>query len=165
MEQALSYTAALTVGSIGVFTDTRYGLIPNKLTLTALALGLALHAVLGGWAGFIFAAQGVALGLGLFLIPFLIGGMGAGDVKLLAALGAFIGPSHIFVTFLFSVFLGGVMGLVVLIRTFGLRETFVTLFHSWNMLLSPAWRTTRLTGFPFASAILFGVLVSLVVVW
>ena len=88
MEQALFYIGAGIIATVALFTDTRRGRIPNWLTFPALGLGVALHSFVGGGDGLLFAAEGAALGLGLFLVPFLIGGMGAGDVKLLAALGA-----------------------------------------------------------------------------
>ena len=162
MEQQLSYITALGVAALAVCTDTRRGLIPNRLTFPALFLGVAIHTLLGGWSGFMFAVEGAGVGLGLFLLPFLIGGMGAGDVKLLAALGAFLGVGHIVVAFSVSVTLGGILGLWILVKEFGLTGTFVTMFHSWRLLLSSAGRTTRLE-FPFASAIFFGVFTSLFV--
>ena len=164
MDHGISYVIALAIATVAVFTDTKYGRIPNVLTFPAMAAGLALHGAFGGWSGMTFSAQGAALGLGLFLLPFLLGGMGAGDVKLLAALGAFVGPMQIFAAFVCCALVGGVMGVFILVRKYGGQETLMTLMHNWNLLLTPAWRTTRMTGFPFASAIFFGIFASKFVV-
>ena len=163
MQPDLSYPIALAIGGFAVYTDTRFGLIPNKVTFPAVGLGLALHLVTGGWDGLVFSTEGMALGLGLFLIPFLIGSMGAGDVKLLAALGAFVGPAQIFAVFLLCAMLGGVVGLVVLVRRFGWSFFSFTLLTDRAALVGPAWGGTRLTAFPFASAIFFGLFASLFV--
>ena len=74
-------------------TDLRTSRIPNLLTFSAAAAGLAWHAF-GGWAPLASALGGLALGLLLFLPIYLLRGMGAGDVKLLAALGAWLGPGE-----------------------------------------------------------------------
>src|SRR5436309_8439245 len=119
MEQVPFLTAAIAVASVAVYTDTRRTRIPNWLTFPALGVGLAMHAILGGTEALMPSLQGAGLGLLLFLVPFLIGGMGAGDVKLLAALGAFVGPEHVFIVFFVSALVGGVTGLLVLARRFG----------------------------------------------
>jgi prepilin peptidase CpaA len=164
VEQAPFYVGAGIIASIALYTDTRRGLIPNWLTFPTLLAGLVLHGVVSGGDGLLLSAQGAGLGLGLFLIPFLLGGMGAGDVKLLAALGAFVGPEHIFATFVFSAILGGIIGAVCLVRRFGWQATGLTVLEGWTALLSPTQFRTRLNGFPFASAILFGLFASLLVV-
>ncbi len=163
LEQALSYFGALMAASVALYTDTRRGLIPNWLTFPALLTGLVLHTFVSHGDGLVFAAEGAALGLGLFLLPFLLGGMGAGDLKLLASLGAFVGPEHILATFIFSALLGGAIGAVCLVRRFGWQATYLTVLSGWTALLSPAQFRTRMTGFPFASAIFFGLFASLLV--
>jgi len=72
----------------------------NLLTIPTLALGLAASAWLGGWDGLRAGLLGASLGFGVLAVFFAIGGVGAGDVKLLAAVGAWLGPYltyHVFV--------------------------------------------------------------------
>ena len=161
MGQEVFFVGALAVACIAVYTDTRYGLVFNKLTLPTTALGILGHGIFGSWDGLVFALAGAGIGLSLFLIPFLIGGMGAGDVKLLAALGALVGPQHVFATFLFSATLGGVTALVVLVRRYGLPFVSTSLLSDRGALLARDPETgTRMTAFPFGSAIFFGLFAS-----
>jgi len=156
VEQYIYYVLALIVASAAVYTDVKYGLIPNKLTFPAMALALGLHTFLGGWTGLGHATQGAALGLGLLLIPFLLGGMGAGDVKLMAALGSLIGPNLVLDTFIFSAIMGGFVGILILVRSHGWWGLLGTVIGGWRQLLSPSLNTTRMTGFPYATSIFFG---------
>lgn len=162
METTPFQLTALAIAAVAVYTDTKRGIIPNRLTFPALVLGIGLHATLGGLDGAKFAASGAALGLALFLLPFLVGNMGAGDVKLLAALGAFVGPVLIVSTFFLSVFLGGVIALFLLVRNAGLNGMKLSAMTGWSGLLSLSEGGTRM-GFPFASAIFFGLFASLLV--
>ena len=163
METAAVQVAALAIAGAAVYTDTKQGIIPNKMTFPAVAVGIGANTALGGWDGLGFAAAGAALGFVLFLLPFLFGGMGAGDVKLLAALGAFIGPTAVLGTFFFSALLGGLIALAVLIRNSGIQMVGLAAFSGGvRGLLSLSHGGTRL-GFPFASAIFFGLFAALLV--
>ena len=82
--------------------DWRSRRVPNALTLPAIVVGLSLHGLFGGASGILFSLKGLALGAGLFLIPYCLGGMGAGDVKLMGALGAWLGSSLTLTVFLVS---------------------------------------------------------------
>ncbi len=95
-------------------TDLSAQRIPNWLTYPAMCLALALHGLWGGAEGLLFSLSGLGAGLGLMLLPFLMGVMGAGDVKLLAAAGAFIGARGALSAFVLTSLLGGVYALVVL---------------------------------------------------
>jgi prepilin peptidase CpaA len=108
--------AALVAVTIAVATDLRRRRIPNWLTGGALALGLLGGLWLGGPAGGLSALAGAALGL-LILLPFYAsGGMGAGDVKLLAAVGALMGPQALLSVTFYGAVVGGLMSLAVLIQ-------------------------------------------------
>lgn len=163
MEQTIFSGAAFVLAAIAVFTDTKRGLIPNWLTMPAIPLGIALHGASAGLDGIIYGAGGAALGLGLFFLPYWLGNMGAGDVKLLAALGAFVGPWQVSTTFVASAMLGGLIGGCLLVRRFGWQGTYMTVASGWGSLVVPASAATRMTGFPFASAIFFGLFASLLV--
>lgn len=90
-----------------VLTDLRSRRISNKLTYPVMLLGLVANTVMGGWAGLGHASLGWAAGLGIMLLPFLLGAMGAGDVKLLAAIGAVKGPQFVLVAALYACVAGG----------------------------------------------------------
>lgn len=89
--------------------------IPNYLTFGAALAGLAYNFGVSGWSGLGDGLLGLVLGLGFLLLPYLMGGMGAGDVKALAALGAWLGPAGTFYLCLYMAIAGGVMSLAVLI--------------------------------------------------
>ena len=100
--------AVLAAGTAAVI-DVRTGRIPNLLTAGTAAAGLTL-ALLGiGHTGIVAALAGGALGLGLMLPGHLLGGTGAGDVKLMGAMGTLLGPAATVVAFLASAITGGAL--------------------------------------------------------
>jgi prepilin peptidase CpaA len=115
--------------------------IPNFLTLPALACGLVLHAFLGGWRQAATAALGALLCGFVFLVFYLAGGMGAGDVKLIAAVGCLAGFSRIAPLLVFTGLAGGVMALgLALARgqlTTTLQNMFALAMHHRTMGLTP----------------------------
>jgi len=82
------------VVAVSVF-DIRERRIPNLLVFPAAVIGLTLNLVARGWEGLGFGLKGLALGFTLLFIPYLVGGMKAGDVKFLAAIGAFMGATDV----------------------------------------------------------------------
>lgn len=95
--------------------DLRTRKIPNWLTISAALLGLAVNGFIGGIPGLGRSALGIGAGIGLLFIPFAVGGMGAGDVKMLGAIGAFGGPVFVFRAFVYGALAGGVIGLAMMI--------------------------------------------------
>ena len=73
---------------LAAFFDLTRQKIPNYLTLPAIGWGLASHLYTGRLDGFLFSFFGLLLGLAIFLIPYAMGGLGGGDVKMLGAVGA-----------------------------------------------------------------------------
>jgi prepilin peptidase CpaA len=104
---------ALAIAFVACVTDLRSRRIPNALTIGAAVAGLITHAVIGGVSGGMTSVAGFAVGMILFLPFFLLGGMGAGDVKLLAALGAWLGPGDVFWLALYASVIGGVLAVAV----------------------------------------------------
>jgi prepilin peptidase CpaA len=97
--------------------------IPNALTLPVMVTGLIFWSNLNGLDGFMHSTGGLLLG-GAFLLPvYLFGGMGAGDVKLMGAVGSILGPQGVFAAFLYSAIVGGVYALFVLARSRVLKQT------------------------------------------
>jgi prepilin peptidase CpaA len=98
---------------IAVTIDIRVHKIPNMLTFPAMVAAITFHSVTGGFKGFVFSVEGLALGIALFLIPYIMGGMGAGDAKLMGAIGAIIGPRGVFLACLFTCVSGGFYAMIV----------------------------------------------------
>jgi prepilin peptidase CpaA len=105
--------AAVAFASVAVVWDLTTRRIPNVLTFGAALVAFITHAYVGGWAGAGMAAVGWAAGVALFFPVFALGGMGAGDVKLLGAVGAWLGPVAAVWVALYSGIAGGLMGLIV----------------------------------------------------
>ena len=110
----LMLTTLLVVASV---MDVRFRRIPNWLTYPAVLIGIGFHTLSLGIDGFLFGAAGMLLGFGILIIFYLVGGMGAGDVKLMAAVGSFLGPKGVFIAFVFTALVGGIYALVLLVRS------------------------------------------------
>ncbi|WP_432821186.1 prepilin peptidase [Trichloromonas sp.] len=143
--------------------DTIKAKIPNITTLSFAIVGLGLNWFNTGANGLFFAAMGLVLGLLLFLIPYLMGGMGAGDVKALAALGALLGPGAIFQVFLYTSLIGGVLSILHYLFDPNLSERLTTWRAAIFAFLATKERqafqpvaTGEKLKFPYASAIAFG---------
>jgi prepilin peptidase CpaA len=109
----LSTIYLLFVVFTAVITDFQSNRIPNWLTFSTLIVGVALQAFFLGTEGLIVAVAGISMGL-VFLLPFfLLGGMGAGDVKMMAAIGAFIGYKSVMFATAYSLMIAAVYALVL----------------------------------------------------
>jgi prepilin peptidase CpaA len=106
-------SAVIAISLIACVTDLRTRRIPNVLTLGAAIAGLVAHVVLDGASGALTAGGGWLTGLLIFLPFFALGGMGGGDVKLLAALGAWLGAYETLYLALYSAAAGGALAVVV----------------------------------------------------
>jgi len=108
--------AALIIGAAACATDLHSRRIPNWLTFGATAAAIAYQYTTAGPAGVQLAMSGWVVGLVLFMPMFLLGGMGAGDVKLLAALGAWLGPANAFWLAIYSSMAGGLIAIPMALR-------------------------------------------------
>ena len=133
----------LSVAAVAAICDVRTRRIPNMLTFGAAAAALAAGAAQGGASGALQALAGWALGAALFFPIFALGGMGAGDVKLLAALAAWLGPGDAIPLALFSSMAGGACALGVAVAHGYLRRA---LKNVWLMLMH--WRVAGLGPVP-----------------
>jgi len=99
-------------------SDIKANKIPNILTMPLTGFSLILHSFNNGTDGFIFSIVGIAVGCGLLSIPYMVKGMGAGDVKLMGAVGSFLGAKATIEAFLLIALAGGVysFGLIMLRR-------------------------------------------------
>jgi prepilin peptidase CpaA len=104
--------------------DIRTRRIPNWLVLPGLLLGFAVNGILEGWPGLLHAGAGFGLALLVYVPLYLLRAMGAGDVKLMATVGAIVGAGNWFIIFMITGILGGVFALVITALTGRLRKTF-----------------------------------------
>lgn len=162
----LSIVAASIFFILACIIDTYRSKIPNLLNLFLLIGGFAINIASTGVPGALASLSGLGLGIGLLLLPYLMGGMGAGDVKALGALGALVGPIAIMHVFVYMGLLGGVFALFHYLFRTDIRRT-----------LADGWQSVRasvLTGkagyilptisaerrvtlrFPYSSAIALG---------
>lgn len=122
--------AIFIVVAICLYTDVRYRKIYNVVLFPAFLLAILYGITHSGVAGLLFCIKGATLGLALLLIPFLLGGMGAGDVKLLAVIGAWQGPEFIWFCFLCTALAGGIFGVIQLLRKGTLALTLKTILFA-----------------------------------
>lgn len=99
-----------------LYKDLQERRIPNKLLLTGVALGLGLHLYNQGMAGLIFGIKGFLVGLAIFFLPFAMGGLGAGDVKLLGTIGLLKGTSFVIVAAIGTGLFGGILAVGLLLK-------------------------------------------------
>lgn len=104
---------ALAIGLVASGEDIWRRNISNWIPLAGLLCGLGLQVWSRGWMGLAYWAGGAVAGFCVFLVFYMLGGMGGGDVKLMAGFGAVLGPSRLFEAALWTAGIGGVMAAVV----------------------------------------------------
>ena len=149
------------------YYDVRYRRIPNPFVLATLVVGILTNAIFGGLEGALASLGGCALAFFLMFMLHIFGAMGAGDVKLFAAIGSLLGTSLIVPTFLVVVLVGGALAVVTMFRAGTVRETlwrvvqiFVGFLPGWEMPRFSVPAERRYT-IPYGVAITLGSLISL----
>lgn len=142
--------------------DTLRAKIPNVLNASLAITGLALSFYTEGYPGILASLAGLTLGIALLLGPWLMGGMGAGDVKALGALGALLGPSQLIDVFVYIGLIGGVMAVL----HYAFQKNLGKKAREWRTSLKATVLTndpkliipqqTEISRFPYAAAIAFG---------
>jgi len=116
--------AAVVLALAAAYTDLRWGKIFNWLTLSCALLGLTLNSVAGGWGGLLMSLAGIGAGFVLWLVSNFLGRiLGGGDIKLLMAFGALLGPMFMLWTFAWGALIGGAMALAMALRRGLLTKT------------------------------------------
>jgi prepilin peptidase CpaA len=153
----IGLVAALAAATV---TDLRARRIPNAVTLSAAMLGLSLNTALRGSDGLALSLEGAGLALAALLPLFALRGMGAGDVKLMAAIGALKGPEFLIYTFACAALFGGGMALVGLVRSRRLGLAFAHLAY-FKFFPRPDGTFITAGRLPYAPAISAGALLVL----
>jgi len=152
---------AILVGVAAMADDLKRREIANWIPLAALVGGMGWQIGLNGWKGILYGLGGAAAGFAVFLIFYLLGGMGGGDVKLMSGFGALLGTTRLLYAALWTAGIGGVIAIVVLALRAARRR-----FGSEAPREGPRGRTTengeRRESIPYAPAIALGVWLSLV---
>lgn len=159
----LALAILLTLAAV---CDIRTHRIPNPLVLVGLVLGLAGHGWRGGGPGLLLSLEGIAVA-GLALLPYALGGLGAGDVKLFAVVGALMGPAFLLWTLLGTILAGGLLALAWAARRGVLRETVGNALFGLHLIQSRAGvsvlaSTSQAGKMPLAPAIALGAVFALV---
>lgn len=145
-------SAALLAAAL---TDAAHQRIPNIITYPLAACGLVCHAASAGTTGLIFALTGILAGVALLLPFYMLGGMGAGDVKLLAASGSILGPAGIFTAAIYTAIAGGFYALFVLWRYGALQDA------TYGFVPVPPKRIKATAGKAGLPRLCYGVAISL----
>jgi prepilin peptidase CpaA len=153
------------LGAAAGIMDWRWRRIPNWLTVSGAAAGILANSSVWGWKGLKISLLGMGLGL-LLLLPFvLVRALGAGDWKLVGALGAFLGPQHLIAVLLGSILVAGIMALGLVIW----RRRFLQTLRNLGRMLA-AFLTLHLPGSevsldnPQSLKVPFGVAVAVAVI-
>ena len=163
----------LVVLLICCYTDLKERKILNIIVFPATLIALIVHLFLQGSGGALFWVKGTLVGLALLFIPFAMGGIGAGDVKLLGVVGSFKGAFFVFKAFLCAAILGGVFSFLFLLKEKRLKKTLCNLGSALKVFLFSCFRICNfgslenddIAALPYGLAIVLGTIVCLVGEW
>ena len=166
---AVSTFLLVPLAAVITYYDVRYRRIPNAFVLAAFSGGLVMNTIIGGLPGLYSSLTGCGLAFVLMFMLHVFGAMGAGDVKLFAAIGAVTGVQLVVPTFLVVVLTGGLLAVVSIVRAGVLITTmhrvlqiFVGLLPGWQMprFAVPADRKHTI---PYGVAITMGSIISVAI--
>jgi prepilin peptidase CpaA len=164
--QSGPWIPAVLLAMCAGFLDWRYRRIPNWLTVSGLAAGVAVNTILCRWPGLKAALLGTALGLGLLLPFVLLRSLGAGDWKLAGALGACLGPRQLLSVLVSTILVAGVMALTMVIWTGRLKQTLLNIARLLGALFSLRMPGAEVSlDDPQSTKIPFGVAMALAVLF
>jgi prepilin peptidase CpaA len=148
------------------FFDAKYRKIPNWLTVSGSVVGLIVHVALNGINGLIFSGLGLIAGFILMLILYLFKAIGAGDVKLFGAIGAFSGIEFALYGIMYSVIYAGCIGLVIMLLRKEFLKRIMTIFYKiFELKISSNkpevledYKKNEVLTFPFMYAVIPGMI-------
>jgi len=145
------------VGALGIasVTDLRARRIPNLVTFSALGAGFLLNGLAFQGEGLLMSGQGALLDMALLLPFHVLRGLGAGDVKLMAAIGALKGPEFVLYTFAWAAIFGGALAMIGLLRSRRVGLAFAHLVY-FRFLPRPDGTFISAGRLPYAPAIALG---------
>ncbi len=163
-------TLLIPLAVIITYYDVRYRRIPNAFVLATLLSGVIINSIFGGATGALASLGGCVLAFILMFIMHVFGAMGAGDVKLFAAIGSVTGAAYVLPMFLIVILTGGLLAVVLALRGRAVRSTalrviqiLVGLMPGWQMPRFAVPADKRLT-IPYGVAITLGSIITLAVV-
>ncbi len=160
--------ALLVLVTVAAFTDLRVGRIPNWLTYPAWVFGIAFAAAADGWSGVSGSLLGFAVGFAPFFLLYVMGGMGGGDVKLMAAVGAIMGYPFILNAMITSILVGGLVAILIVIWEGRLWQALRFLGTTVGKVFVPGLARESLVAeqtVPFGVAICLGTFLTLMTAW
>ena len=167
----MTWWSMVVAVSVATFTDLHSRRIPNWLVFPLMGGGVAASCWMHGWHGLGQSLEGFGLGALVYGILFAIGGMGMGDVKLVAAIGAWVGPMQLLTVMVLTGIVGGIMALGIAVSGGFLKEMVRgagTLLFGWkNRGMRPPLElklsNPQAHKMPYAPAIAIGTLMSFLV--
>jgi prepilin peptidase CpaA len=170
MEETIVHISLLLpLAVIIAYYDVRYRRIPNAFVAATLTAGVCMNAIFAGLPGVIASLGGCAMAFALMFMLHVFGAMGAGDVKLFAAIGAVTGSQLVLPTFIVVILTGGLLAIVSMIRAGKVMTTMHRVFQIFVGML-PGWQmprfavpTDRKHTIPYGVAITMGSIISVAI--
>jgi prepilin peptidase CpaA len=154
------------LAALVIYYDVRYRRIPNAFVIATLISGLTLNFAIGGFNGGLNSIGGCVFAFILMFMLHVFGAMGAGDVKLFAAIGSVIGAQLVLPTFVVVILTGGVLALVSILRSGIFRTTMLRVLQIFVGLL-PGWQMPKFSvpadrrhTIPYGVAITIGAIIA-----
>lgn len=160
MDEIILFLGAVLI--LASIEDVRSLRIPNWVTLPGMAVGLSYFGLTKGYEGFLFSLSGALTGGALLTIPYLSGGIGAGDVKLMGAVGSVLGAKAVFGILMLSFLFGGAFALLLLASQ-GLLTGACKRYGSllWRLVRTRQWISLAPAAQEKALKVRFGVAIAL----
>lgn len=158
----------LVVVLVAFYYDIRFNIIPNKLIIIGLPLGLINSVLVAGIEGLITSVLGCLVSGGIMMILYIFKALAAGDVKLFAVIGAIMGLEFVLYCMMYTILIGGLLAIIILVitRTF-LSRMLVAIQYIWTSFIFKSteplkmFKVTKATTMPFMVAVLPGALITL----
>lgn len=168
-ETLVNISLLIPLAIIITYYDVRYRRIPNAFVLATLAAGIAINGSFAGFTGVVASLAGCAFAFVLMFMLHIFGAMGAGDVKLFAAIGAVTGAPLVLPTFIVVILTGGLLAIVSIIRAGILVTTMHRVLQIFVGML-PGWQMPKFAvpldrkhTIPYGVAITMGSIISVAI--